>query len=383
MFIMGRAERASQPTLRMATTKSFNGYLSRVVYEQLVPQDHFLRKLTEVVDWYELSWDAHRLADNDHGGRPRYTPDLLVKMVFLSFLYDLSDDDTERFCSESIPVKCFLGLDVTAPAPDATTLSVFRSEVLRVLGEPWLTGLLQGVLRQAKVAGIQFGTIHALDATHVLADVDTHADKERRGQGEPPRDPDARWGCKGTETKLTPDGKPVEVAKFFHGYKVHALAETDHGIVTGLSVSPGNTADVDAGEDLVLRRMTREDRAAINLCTLTADKAYGDAVLIGILERDHGIQTALGLNGQFLKGRSRDHWQAYLDDPDRTAARKQRGAIERIFADCKASHALRRCRYLGLAKLHLQATFATLCHNLKTLVRLQFGIRLRPAHAVA
>lgn len=365
----------------MATTKSFNGYLSRTVYESLVPEDHFLRVLDRTIDWHELSWDLHRLAKNDHGGQPRYAPSLLVKMLFLSFLYDLSDDDTECFCSESIPAKCFLGLEVTERAPDATTLSVLRSEILTVLGETWLDGLLRGVLRQARAAGVQFGTVHALDATHVLADVDTHADRERQEHGEPPRDPDARWGAKGTETRLTPDGQRVEVTKFFHGYKAHALAETDHGFLTGLSVSSGNTADVTAGEDLVLVRMTRGEREAITLRTLTADKAYGDAVLIGIMERDYGIQTALGLNGQFLKGKYRDHWQAYLDDPERIAARRKRSVIERTFADQKDNHGLRRCRYLGLPKFHLQATFAALCHNLKLLIRLQFGLRLRPAHA--
>lgn len=365
----------------MATTKSFNGYLSRTVYESLVPADHFLRKLDTVVDWRELSWDLHRLAKNDHGGQPRYAPSLLVKMLFLSFLYDLSDDDTEAFCSESIPAKCFLGLEVTERAPDATTLSVLRGEILTTLGETWLDGLLRGVLRHAKAAGVPFGTLHALDATHVLADVNTHADRERQEAGKPPRDPDARWGAKGTETRKTTDGQTVKVTKFFHGYKAHALAETDHGLITGLSVSPGNTADVTAGEDLVLVRMTREERTAITLQTLTADKAYGDAVLIGILERDYGIQTALGLNGQFLKGRYRDHWQAYLDDPERIAARRKRSIIERTFADQKDNHGLRRCRYLGLEKFHLQATFAALCHNLKTLMRMQFGIRLRPAHA--
>ena len=75
----------------------------------------------------------------------------------------------------------------------------------------------------SKKQGVAFGKIMALDSTHTVSDVDTHKDKERREQGEEPRDKDASWGVKGTETRLTPDGNKVETVKYFHGYKAHLL----------------------------------------------------------------------------------------------------------------------------------------------------------------
>lgn len=358
-------------------TQTFNTYLSKQIYQSLIPSDHFLRLLNDRFDWAALTADLHNLAKNDHGGRPRYSPTLLFKMTFLSFLFDLSDRDTESFCNENIPAKAFLGLEITDAAPDFTTLSFFRNEVLTRMGPEWITHTFRRVVAEARDTGVPFGTIHVLDATHTVADVNTHEDRERQEHDGTPRDPDASWGVKGRETKMTPDGERVEVLKSFHGYKAHVLAETDHGLITGLSVSPGNVADVTAGEELLLKKLTPGERSAIH--TLTTDKAYGDAVLIKILEKDQGIFTAFSLSRTFLKGEHAEAWERYLEDPQRIAARKKRATIERVFGDMKDNHGLRRSRYLGLLKYHFQTLMAALAHNVKTLVTMMTGVRLRHA----
>lgn len=357
-------------------TNTFNTYLSKQIYHSLVPSDHFLRLLNERFDWQVLTADLRSLAQNTHGGRPRWSPTLLFKACFLSFLFDLSDRDTESFCNENIPAKAFLGLEITDAAPDFTTLSFFRNEVLTKMGPEWITSVFQRIVAETREHGIPFGTIHALDATHTTADVNTGKDHERKNDGRLPRDPDASWGVKGRETKVTTNGERVEVLKTFHGYKSHVLAETDHGLITALSMSPGNTADVTAGEDLLLKRMTREERSSIH--TLTTDKAYGDAVLIRILEKDQGILTAFALSRTFLIGEHAESWERYLEDPRRVAARKKRSTIERVFADLKDNHGLRRCRYLGLLKYHFQTMMAAMAHNVKTILTLLTGARLRP-----
>lgn len=354
-------------------TNTFNTYLSKRIYQSLVPSDHFLRLLDERFDWAALTVDLRGLANNTRGGRPRWNPTLLFKACFLSFLFDLSDRDTESFCNENIPAKAFLGLEITDAAPDFTTISFFRNEVLEVFGPAWITETFRRVIVEAREKGVAFGTIHALDATHTIADVDTKKDGERPS----PRDADASWGVKGRETKMTPDGERVEVLKSFHGYKAHVLAETAHGLITALSVSPGNTADVTAGEELLLKQLTPRERSQIH--TLTTDKAYGDAVLVKMLEQDQGILTAFSLSRTFLKGEHADAWEHYLEDPRRTAARNQRSTIERVFADMKDNHGLRRSRYLGRLKMHFQAMMAAMVHNVKTLLTLMTGARLRPA----
>lgn len=359
----------------MANT-SFNSYLSNHVYDNLVPADDFFRKLNEIIDWHELTFDLHKLSNNDHGGRPRYAPVVLFKSLFLSFLYDASDRDTENLCTYDLRCKYFLGLPITESAPDYSTLCTFRGEVLEKFGAPWLEQLFKKIVSSAVEAGISFGTIYALDATHTVADVNTQLDSERQRSGQAPRDPDAAWGAKGLEAKLTAKGDKIKVVKYFYGYKTTLLPETDYGLIAGLTTDTGRMADIDGGERLVIQELTEIERKRIGC--LAADKAYGCGVLIGILEKDYGVQTAFNLNSNFLRGKNRGRWLAYLNDPIRVAARKKRYVVERTNGDLKDNHSLRRCRYLGLLKYQFQVTMAAIAYNLKHMVTIMTGQHFRP-----
>lgn len=113
--------------------------------------------------------------------------------------------------------------------------------------------------------------------------------------------------------------------------------------------------------------------------TLTADKGYADAILIGLLEKDEQINTAICLPQTYLQGPYQQRWLKYNYDPKKMLAKKQRYVIERINADLKNNHSLKRCRYYGLAKYNFQTLMATLAHNLKTLTTLLTGATLRPS----
>lgn len=355
---------------------SFNSYLSSQVYDNLVPKEDFFRQLNKIIDWHELTFDLHQLAKNDQGGRPRFAPVVLFKGLFLSFLYDASDRDTENLCTYDLRCKYFIGLPITEAAPDYSTLCTFRCEVLQRFGETWLQKIFKTIVSTALEAGISFGTIHALDATHTVADVNTEKDKKRQKQGAEPRDSDASWGVKGLETKLTANGEKVKVVKYFYGYKTTLLDETNFGLIAGLTVDSGNVADIDGGERLVIQELNNSERKQIG--QLATDKGYGCGVLIGILEKDYGVQTAFNLNRNFLRGKYREHWLAYLTDPKRVAARRKRYVVERTNGDLKNNHGLSRCRYLGLSKYRFQATMAAIAYNLKHMVTILTGQHFRP-----
>lgn len=358
-------------------TTSFNSYLSKHIYANLVSDNDFFRKLNEIVDWYELTFDLKFLANNDRGGRPRYEPVLLFKMLFLSYLYDISDRETEDLCSSHIKCKYFIGLDITEPSPDHSLLSVFRKEIMNKFGNAWINQVFEQIVSSAIEAGLDFGRLQSIDSTHTIADVNTKKDKDRtENQNKEPRDTDAAWGCKGSETKITTKGEKVEVNKYFYGYKSALLAEDNYGLIAALSVSPGNEADIDGGDNLLNRQLTEEQLKRIG--TVIGDKAYGCAVLIGILEKDKQIQTAFSLNKQFLKGQYRERWKKYLNDPKRIKARKKRYIVERTNGDLKENHSLRRCRYLGLSKYHFQASMAAIAYNLKKITTIMAGARFKP-----
>lgn len=49
----------------------------------------------------------------------------MLKMLLLSYLYNLSGRDTERLCNDSVSFKYFIELALDQTAPGHSSLSVF------------------------------------------------------------------------------------------------------------------------------------------------------------------------------------------------------------------------------------------------------------------
>lgn len=72
-------------------------------------------------------------------------------------------------------------------------------------------------------------------SVHTVADVDVEQDNRRHRGGGPRRDPEARWGTKGSRNRVTGEGKRQrqrQVEHFF-GYKAHVSLNA----ATGLSLA--------------------------------------------------------------------------------------------------------------------------------------------------
>lgn len=341
------------------------------VYKLCLDENHFMLRLKDLFDWNEMAAPLEVLAKNAEGGRPRTSPVILLKTLFVSFLFDHSDRETEFAATSNLYVKCFLGLPIDEKAPDHTTISRFRDEVLKEKGGSFFRNLFRSLLVQAKKKGITVSVIDALDATHTFANVDTDKPDDPKS----PKDPDASWGCKGNETKTTTNGEKVQIPKYFFGYKAHLLVEPSHGLITGYYATPGHIADIDGGDWLLHRILTNDERALIKV--LLADKGYGCPVWINLLEKYTGIMTAFSLPDPMVKrGRHKEKWQIYLQD--RAAFRKDRTVVERANGDLKDNHGLRRCRYKGLVKYDFQVAMSSMVHNLKIFIRQLTGARFRP-----
>lgn len=353
--------------------------MSHDVYKNFIDENHFLSQLGVVFDWDKMAEPLWNLAKNEHGGRARQSPVVLLKMLFLSFLYNRSDREMEHMATSDLYVKYFLRLPIDGLSPDHSSLSRFRDEVLEKEGSTFFTHIFDSILKEATRHGIVFGKVYAIDATHVVSSVSGKIDShEVNTHGTTSKDKDASWGCKGFETKLTQKGTRVQVGKYFFGYKVHGLCETKRGIVTNLSVTTGSITDVDAADTLLHRNLTNKQRSAIDV--LTADKGYGCPMFVNLLEKYSGIMTAFHIPETMTKrGEHKRKWQSYVADEGRTAYRKERTVIERVFGDTKNKHGLRRARYKGLLKLHLQASLSMMVHNAKIILKQISGARLQRA----
>jgi len=350
-----------------------NAYMSRDVYKSFIDENHFLVQLEQIFDWYELSEPLEDLGNNEHGGRPRHASVMMLKLLFISFLFNLSDRETEFCATNNLLVKYFIGLPIDEKAPDHTSLCRFRDAILNKYGISFFNEMFRTLVAQAKRQGIVFSTIQALDATHTIADVSKDTPQDPGS----PRDPDATWGCKGNETKKTTDGIKVKIPKYFLGFKAHLTAEVANGFVTGIHTTPGHIADIDGGDVLIHRVLTDQERKDLHV--LLADKGYGCPVWVNLLEKHTGIMTAFSLPKTMTeKGEHQEKWRAYKTDEGRNAFKRERYIIERVNADVKDNHSLRRCRYLGLMKYHLQTVMAAVVHNVKLAMRILTGTRLKP-----
>ena len=131
-----------------------------VILEQLVPQDHFLRKVENAVDFSFINKLCAPLycADN---GRPAIEPEVLFRMLLVGYLYGIkSEKRLEEEINYNIAYKWFCGLELTEKAPDATTISQNRRRRFR--DNNIAEQIFNEILRQCIEKGLVGGAIAIL-----------------------------------------------------------------------------------------------------------------------------------------------------------------------------------------------------------------------------
>lgn len=128
----------------------FDGY----VYGRLLPEEHLLRRIAARVDFSFVVEGVRDLYSQDQG-RPSHPPEVLFKMLFLEFYYNLSDVEVARQCQYNLLYRAFVGLGICEPTPDDTTLVVFR----RRLGEQRFERLFGRIVQQCQEQGLLEGRL--------------------------------------------------------------------------------------------------------------------------------------------------------------------------------------------------------------------------------
>jgi len=281
-----------------------NSFYGDLLYDQVIRQEDFLRKLKEVVPWDSFT---HRLLRYYRGkaraGRPPYDPAMLLKMLPLAYLYNLSENDVERFCNRDLPAKYFsrsdvydLGLAIDDPVPDHSTLTVFKNRILKNGKLGAYTRLLNDIIGIALESGVVFGSLQVIDSTHTIANVNVEKDHRRQKKGERPRDPHARWGVKRTRILGDEKGHKKRVPQFFHGYKMHTSFNAEAQMITSVEASAGNGYDGHYLPSLIESDLSQ--RLNIDMCT--ADRGYDDT-------DDHFFLQTRGIRSAFHLNRYRTH----------------------------------------------------------------------------
>ena len=138
-----------------------------VTIEDLVPQEHLLRKIEAAVD-FGFIYDKVRDLYCPDNGRPGIDPVILVKYLLVGYLYGI---ESERRMEQEIQVnmayRWFMGLDIGERVPDHSTISQNRRR--RFNGKNLFRGLFEHILLQCMEKGLVDGRVILTDSTHVKA----------------------------------------------------------------------------------------------------------------------------------------------------------------------------------------------------------------------
>lgn len=138
-----------------------------VILEQMVPENHLLRKIDRSIDFSFINKLCAPLY-SENVGRPAVDPEILFRMLFVGYLYGHArKGDWRKKSTTTLPTNGFVGLGLTEKAPDATTISVNRTRRFR--DNNIAEKIFQEILRQAVEKKLVGGEILYTDSTHVKA----------------------------------------------------------------------------------------------------------------------------------------------------------------------------------------------------------------------
>jgi len=352
-----------------------NSFYGDYLYDQMVPQDHFLRQLRQIIEWSRFTRKLIKLYKGEGVvGRPPFDPALMLKVELVAYLYNLTERQVEVYINENLPAKFFVGLAVDQKAPDHSTLTVFRDRLLKRGKLKVFEEMLEEIVQIALQNGVRFGTIQIIDSVHSVANVNTAKDKKREEKGKGPHDPDARWGAKHKRKVKTEDGQEIEQTEYFYGYKAHVSLNAEVGLLTSLQVTSGEAYDGHHFRSLVDHDLKQQ----LPVDTYAGDKGYDDSENHYHLEL-RGLHSAIHLKNTRLhkKDDNKGVWLDLSQTPQYQEGRKERYKIERKFGEAKQGHGFGRCRYIGKARFAFQAFFTALALNLKRMVKLLTGVNFK------
>jgi len=352
-----------------------DSFFGEYLYDQIVPEDHFLRKLKQQIPWERFT---RRLIKLYKGGgiygRPPFDPALVLKVTLIAYLYNLSERQAEVYVNDNLSAKYFVGLAVDQKAPDHSTLTVFRERLQQNGKLAVFESMLAEIVQTALESGIKFGSIQIVDSVHSIANVNTAKDQVRKNKGKGPHDPDAKWGVKHKRKIKDEKGQDQEQTEYFFGYKAHVSMNAENGLITSLEVTSGEAYDGHHFCSLVDHDLEQE----LPVDTYAGDKGYDDGNNHYHLEMN-GLHSAIRLKKTRISKQNdnKQPWLDLLQTPQYYAGLKERYKIERKFGEAKQGHGLGRCRYVGRSSFAVQAFLTAMMLNLKRMVKLLTGVNFK------
>jgi transposase len=137
----------------------------RLLYESVVPENHFLRRLPQAVDFESFRPLLASAYNGRDWGRPPHDPVVMLKLEVLARHYGLSDREVIADARLHLGYRLFLGLGLHSPLPHHTLPTYFRQR----LGPERMQEIFDALVGQARRLGLVKDRLRLKDATHIIA----------------------------------------------------------------------------------------------------------------------------------------------------------------------------------------------------------------------
>ncbi len=327
-----------------------NSMFGAYAYDPIINrnQDHLLVKMNKLIDWSFVEDEVANCYSKM--GQKAIHPARMFKLLVIQALFNLSDRDTMSNTDCNIIFRYFVGLGLDEETPHWTELGKFKDRI----GVDAFERLFYRILETAEELGIEISNKRNADATDIEANVDLkRCAKNKRDEK------DHTWVDRNTTDQDANFGHK-EKNKSWYGYKSHTNQEVENELITAVITTDASVTDESQLVPLIDKERTRRGKNTIR-------KQGGDKGFVGhtqeLAERDI-LDYVIPRNNMKTAKQKKDKNKHYLH------LKRLRYKVEQKFAEAKKKHGLRKARFRGRWKVHLQCLITYLTMNLKRIVNI-------------
>jgi IS5 family transposase len=198
-----------------------------------------LMSIAKLVDWEKLVQLVSGLdrTRSGKGGRPPISFEIKLKMLFLQYTFNLSDEELEDQLIDRLSFQQFVGLSFDDEIPDFTTFWHFKEALARNnLTDEIFTSILSQIEERGLI--LKRGTI--MDAT-IIPSANQPLSKAKRERLE--REPSSQID---TDARSTAKG-----GKRYYGYKGHIGIDEGSKIIRKRAFTPAQVHDIKEMKNLI------------------------------------------------------------------------------------------------------------------------------------
>lgn len=333
--------------------------MEMVILEELVPQDHLLRKMDKAIDFSFIN-KICKPYYSENNGRPAIEPEVLFRMLFIGYLYGIRSE--RRLLQEievNVAYRWFIGYDLTEKLPDVSV--IWQNRLRRYNGSDVPQQIFDEIVRQAITKGLVGGKILYSDSTHLKANANKNKFVEKRAKAEAKEylddlnrainedrathgkkplkfngdelkddqaeenenyfDDDSQGGTPAGDEKTIKESSTDPESGYMHRdgkpkgffYLDHRTVDSKNNIITDTFVTPGNTNDV---KPYLHRLKAQIEKFGFMVKYVGLDAGYNVSNICKYLY-ELGIEAAMGKRrGCHQKGKFGKYQFRYLPEWD-------------------------------------------------------------------